>query len=95
MSSEETFLSSIAQQPASAALEARLAVLEAERLAPVPRASHVVAVDVDDLALAVDYLAEVAVAVRRGRQPPAMSGDVAIAYQLLEAAVRGRAWAAA
>lgn len=88
-------MSSIAQQPASAALETRLAALEAERLAPVPRASHVIAVDVDDLALVVDYLAEVATAIRRGRRPLAMSSDVAIAYQLIEAAVCGRARPAA
>ena len=36
------------------ALAARLAALEAERLAPVPRASHAVGVNIDDLALVLD-----------------------------------------
>jgi hypothetical protein len=71
------------------ALAARIAALEAERLAPVPRASHVIGVDVDDLALAIDYLAGVVTAAARGNRPPAMSGETAVAWQRLESAVRG------
>jgi hypothetical protein len=93
---EETFpLSSIAQHPASAALEARVAALVAESLAPVPRASHVAAVDVDDLAHAVDYIAEAAAAAQSGRRAPVMSADTAIAYQRLETAVRAHVRTAA
>jgi hypothetical protein len=77
------------------ALAARIAALEAERLAPVPRASHVIGVDVDDLALAMDYLAEVVTATQCGRKPPAMSGDTAVAWQRLESAVRGHVRTAA
>lgn len=77
------------------ALAARIAALEAERLAPVPRASHVIGVDVDDLALAMDYLAEVVTAARCGRKPPEMSGDTAVAWQRLESAVRGHVRTAA
>jgi hypothetical protein len=88
-------MSSIAQQPASAALEARVTALVAESLAPVPRASHTAAVDVDDLALAVDYMAAAAVAARRGQRAPAMSAATAVAWGKLDSAVRGRAWAAA
>jgi hypothetical protein len=73
----------------------RIAALEAERLTPVPRASHVVGVDVDDLALAVAYLTEAATAAMHGRKPPLMSTDTAVAYQRLESAVRGHAWTAA
>ena len=74
------------------ALAARLAALEAERLAPVPRASHAVGVDVDDLALVLDH-----VPGRRDRHlaenqaPPAMAGDTAAAWQRLDAAVRAHA----
>jgi hypothetical protein len=83
---------SIAQQPAPAAvIMARLEALEAERLAPVPRASHVVAVDVDDLALVTDYAAAAASAARRGRKPEAMSGDTAVAWQRLDTAARSHA----
>jgi hypothetical protein len=88
-------LSSMTQQPASAALEARVAALVAESLAPVPRASHVAAVDVDDLALAVDYIAEVAAAAHAGHRAPLMSAGTAIAYQRLETAVRAHVRAAA
>jgi hypothetical protein len=88
-------LSSIAQQPASAALEARVAALVAESLAPVPRASHSVAVDVDDLALAADYMAEAAEAARHGRKAPVMDAATAVAWQKLDTAVRGHARAAA
>lgn len=37
-------------------LARRIAELQAERLAPVPRASHAVAVDVDDLVVVLDHL---------------------------------------
>jgi hypothetical protein len=88
-------LSSIAQHPASAALEARVAVLVAESLSPVPRASHVAAVDVDDLAMVVDYIAEAAAAAQSGHRAPVMSAGTAIAYQRLETAVRAHVRAAA
>ena len=77
------------------ALAARIAALEAERLAPVPRASHAIGVDVDDLALAVEFLAEVVTAAARGHRPPAMSGETAVAWQRLESAVRGHVRTAA
>lgn len=88
-------MTSMTQQPASAALEARLSVLVAESLAPVPRATHVAAVDVDHLALMIDYAAAAAAAAQSGRRAPAMSAGTAIAYQRLEAAVRAHARAAA
>jgi hypothetical protein len=72
------------------ALAARLAALEAERLAPVPRASHAVGVNAGDLAL--DHVrAGVTGAWRRNQAPPAMTGDVAAAWQRLDAAVRAHA----
>jgi hypothetical protein len=88
-------MSSIAQHPASAALEARVAALVAESLAPVPRASHIAAVDVDHLALVTAYIAEVAAAAQSGRRAPVMSADTAIAYQRLETAVRAHVRTAA
>lgn len=88
-------MSSIAQHPASAALQARVAALVAESLTPVPRASRAAAVDVDHLALVVHYVAEVTAAAQSGRQAPLMSADTAIAYQRLETAVRACARAAA
>lgn len=88
-------MSSIAQHPAPAALEARVAALVAESLAPVPRASRVAAVDVDHLALVTAYVAEVAAAAHAGRRAPVMSADTAIAYQRLETVVRTHARAAA
>jgi len=81
---------SMTQQPACTALEARVAALVAESLAPVPRASHAVAVDVGHLALVVDYIADVAAASQSGRRAPLMSADTAIAYQWLETVARGR-----
>jgi hypothetical protein len=83
------------QPPASAALEARVAALVAESLAPVPRASRIAAVDVEDLALAVDYMAAAAVAARRGRRAPEMSAAASVAWGKLDTAVRGREWTAA
>jgi hypothetical protein len=80
----------------NAALAARVAALEAERLAPVPRASHAIAVDVDDLALLTAFIADVIGAARLGRRPDiAMSGDTSVAWQRLDAAVRGHARTAA
>jgi hypothetical protein len=73
------------------AIAARLAVLEAERLAPVPRASHAAAVDVDDLAMVTAYAAGAAAAAGSGRRPDPMSADTAIAWQRLDAVVRGHA----
>lgn len=72
------------------AIAARVAVLEAERLAPVPRASHLAAVDVDDLALVSAYAAGAATAAASGRRPEAMSAGTAVAWQRLDAVVRGR-----
>jgi hypothetical protein len=80
---------------AGPALAAVLAVLEAERLAPVPRATHAVAVDVDDLALVAAYAADAATAAAAGRRPGPMSADTAVAWQRLDAVVRGRARCAA
>jgi hypothetical protein len=77
------------------AVAARLAVLEAERLAPVPRPTHSVAVDVDDLALVAAYAADAAVAAASGRRADAMSADTAVAWQRLDAVIRGRARASA
>lgn len=57
--------------------------LEVERLAPVPRASHVLAVDAGDVALVLEHLA----ALRRRGQPP-VNDDVTIACQRLRAAIR-------
>jgi hypothetical protein len=56
----------------SAALQARIGSLLAERYGPVPRASHVIAVDVDHLALLMHYAAAVA---RQGRRAEPMTGD--------------------
>lgn len=88
-------MSSIARAAACPALEARVAALVAESLAPVPRASRVAAVDVDDLALVIDYVAEVATAAQPGRRAPVMSAGTATAYQRLETAVRAHARTAA
>ena len=88
-------MASMTQQPLPAALEARVAALVAESLTPVPRASHAVAVDAGDLALAVGYLAEAAAAARAGRKAPRMDAAAAAAWQKLDAAVRGHAWTTA
>ena len=79
---------SIAQPPA---LDTRVAALVAESLAPVPRASHSVAVDADDLSLVVRYAAEAAAAARSGRRAPAMSADTEAACRQLKAVTRARA----
>jgi hypothetical protein len=64
------------------ALAAAVAALEAERLAPVPRNSHAVAVDAVDLTLVLDH------AQATGR---VMTGDVASAYQKLACVIRAHA----
>lgn len=79
----------------SSALAARLAALEAERLAPVPRATHAVAVDVDDLALLADYTAAVLSASTARTSVPPMSGDTADAWQRIETVVRAHGRSAA
>lgn len=68
----------------NAAIAPALAALEAERLAPVPRASHVVAVDVDDLAVVLEM-------TRSGADWRRVSGDVAAAFGRLEKVVRRHA----
>lgn len=65
----------------TAAIADAVGQLEAERLAPVPRAHRVAAVDVDDLALILDAVDTRVDWVR-------MSADVAAAYGRLELAVR-------
>jgi len=55
--------------------------LEAERLAPVPRNSHAVAVDVDDLALLLEHVHE------HTLHGP-MRGEAAAAYGRLDKTVR-------
>ena len=78
------------------ALAAWLAALEAERLPPVPCASHAVGVDIDDLALVLDCVrADVTGAWRKNQAPPVMTGDVVAAWQRLDAAVRAHAVPAA
>jgi hypothetical protein len=78
----------------TAALQDRIAALEAERLTPVPRASHAVGVDIGDLALVLHYVRASLRASRIGgpgarRAADLMSGDTIAAYQRLEAAVAG------
>lgn len=82
--------------PGAAALQDRVAALEAERLSPVPRSCHAVGVDVDDLALVLDYVRGSLRAARHGgpaARPAAevMSGDAIAACHRLEAAVAGHA----
>lgn len=61
------------------ALATLVEALEAERLAPVPRDSHTVGVDVDDLALVLDHAQTAA----------SMPGEVAVAFQHLGDVIRG------
>jgi hypothetical protein len=88
--SEETSMLSMPPSYGADALAARIAALEAERLAPVPRASHAIGIDVDDLALILHHL-RAATTTPKNQAPPAISGDTAAAWQRLEAAVRGHA----
>jgi hypothetical protein len=53
--------------------------LEAERLTPVPRASHVVGVEAQDLAVILGQV-----------QPDMLHGDAAVAYHRLAAVIRGK-----
>jgi hypothetical protein len=71
---------SMTRHPGGGALAERVAALEAERLAPVPRASHTAGVDAGDLALVLDYVRASAGGTR-----------VAAACARLEAAVRRHA----
>jgi hypothetical protein len=71
------------------ALAAAVEALEAERLAPVPRASHIVGVDVDDLALVLEHTR--AADVNRSIAQDGMSGEVAAAHRRLDQAIRGHA----
>jgi hypothetical protein len=69
------------------AVDERLAVLEAERLAPVPRAAHAVAIDALDLVLVLDYLHDLT-------SPASLltaTGDVTEAWLRLDAAARPHA----
>ena len=88
-------MSTMPPETASAALGAAVSRLEAERLIPVPRASHAVAVDVDDLALLLHHLTR----GRDGRgRPGPMSSAAAAACSRLQSVVRchatspGPAW---
>ena len=88
----------VAMLTGAAALDDRLAALEAERLAPVPRASHAVGVDAGDLALVLHHVQASLRATSLGgpRARPvacAMSSEVIAAYHRLKAAVAGRATA--
>jgi hypothetical protein len=66
-------------------LAARLRRLEAERLAPVPRARHAVAVDAADLALLVGHVQ--GLIAQPGSAP--LPADVRMALARLNGAVRG------
>jgi len=80
-------------RPAGAALAERLGVLDAERLAPVPRPTHTVAVDATDLALVLEHLR--ALTRHRALVLPAAGPDVAAARDRLDAASRPHLNAAA
>jgi hypothetical protein len=82
---------SMTRNDGTGSLAARLAALEAERLAPVPRASHAVGVDAADLALILAHV-RASARPRRPNTPATMMGaDVAAAYWRLAAAVRAYA----
>lgn len=68
----------------NARTSAIVADLEAERLTPVPRASHAVAVDVDDLALVLEL-------AHGGTDWGRVRSDAVAAYGRLENAVRRHA----
>jgi hypothetical protein len=72
----------------SAALQARVEALLAERYAPVPRDTHVIAVDVDHVALVMHYAAAVAADARQGRKPGPMTADTAVAWDALDSVIR-------
>lgn len=77
---------SVTRPDGASALADRIAVLEAERLAPVPRASRAIAVDAADLALVLDLLR--APGQRNTKQLAGISADTAAAWQRLEQAAR-------
>ena len=83
---------SMTRHPRGTALAERIAALEAERLAPVPRASHVVGVDAADLALVLAHV-RASASGPRGKTIPAavMGSDVAAACWRLDAAIRAHA----
>lgn len=73
----------------STALQARVEALLAERYAPVPLDTHVIAVDVDHLTLVMYYAAGLAAdAVRQGRKPVPMTADTAVAWDALDSVIR-------
>jgi hypothetical protein len=65
----------------NSATAAVLEHLEAERLAPVPRATHVIGLDVDDVALVLDHVAS-------GTRHDQMSAATAGAYWRIDRALR-------
>lgn len=73
---------------ASSALQARVGALLAERYAPVPRDTHVIAVNVDHVALVMYYAASVAADARQGRKPGPMTADIAVAWDALDSVIR-------
>jgi hypothetical protein len=77
-------MSSMTRPGGGSALAERVAALEAERLAPVPRAAHAVAIDATDLLLVLEHLQEVA----RPARGLATSPEVTGAWLRLEAAAR-------
>ena len=82
---------SMTRNDGTSSLGIRLAALEAERLAPVPRASHAVGVDADDLALILAHIRASARPPRPDTPTAMMGADVAAAYRRLAAAVRAYA----
>ncbi|MGH3189619.1 MAG: hypothetical protein ACRDPY_17880 [Streptosporangiaceae bacterium] len=83
---------SMTRDDGTGTLAERIAALQAERLAPVPRASHSVGVDAADLALILAHVRASATTLR-GKNSPAtrMAGDVAAAYGRLVSAARAYA----
>lgn len=80
-------MSSMTRRGTGSALAERVDALEAERLAPVPRASHAVAIDATDLILVLDHL-RVLRARLTGSRPDA---EVAAACGRLDAVARPHA----
>jgi hypothetical protein len=83
---------SMTRHPGGSELAWRVAALEAERLAPVPRAAHAVGVDAADLALVLDCLRASAAGPRGTNIAAAVMGsETAAAYWRLDAAIRAHA----
>jgi hypothetical protein len=83
---------SMTRHPGRSALAERIAALEAERLAPVPRASHVVGVDAADLALILAHVRATVTGLRGTGIPAAVMGsDAVAAYWRLTAAASAHA----